>query len=313
MIESLEILKKNLKQVVIGKEEAIDLILVGLLSEGHILIEDVPGVGKTLMAKALAVSLDCDFRRLQCTPDLTPTDVTGFFIFDRRSNDFKFRPGPVLTNILLVDEVNRAVPRTQSSLLESMEEKQVTVDSQTFQLPRPFFLLATQNPVELEGTFPLPEAQLDRFLLKISLGYPSLKEEQEIISVHGKENPLFSLPMAASRDDVLRWQEQSRQVFVHDSVGHYIVALVRATREHSSVALGASPRASLALHRAARALALLRGRDYVIPDDVKYLARFVLGHRLILRREERLRGIDAGKVIEEVVSTLAVPVEESGK
>jgi len=311
--ESLKTLRKNLRQVIIGKEEAIDLILVGLLAEGHILIEDVPGVGKTLMAKALAISLGCDFRRLQCTPDLTPTDVTGFFIFDRRSNDFKFRPGPVLTNILLVDEVNRAVPRTQSSLLESMEEKQVTVDSQTFQLPRPFFLLATQNPVELEGTFPLPEAQLDRFLLKISLGYPTLEEEQEIIAVHGRENPLCSLPVAASREDVLRWQEQSQQVFVSPPVGHYIVTLVRATREHPAVALGASPRASLALQRAARALATLRDRDYVIPDDVKYLARYVLGHRLILRREERLRGLDAGKVVEEVVSTLAVPAEGNVK
>lgn len=310
MIESLQTLKRNLSKVVIGKEEVLDLLLVGILAEGHILIEDIPGVGKTLMAKSLAVSLDCEFRRLQCTPDLTPTDVTGFFVFDRRNNDFNFKPGPLMTNILLVDEVNRAVPRTQSSLLEAMEERQVTVDSKTFDLPQPFFIIATQNPIELEGTFPLPEAQLDRFLLKITMGYPTAEEEEEILKIHGEKNLLSDLPAVSGKEDIFRWQEQCRRVFVQESVRHYLVSLVRATREHPSIALGASPRASLALLRAARALAFIKGRDYVIPDDIKYLAGYVLGHRLILRREDRLRGIDDGKVLDDVLTSIAVPVEE---
>jgi MoxR-like ATPase len=310
MIESLQRLRTELAEVVIGKEEVIDLLMVGMLAEGHVLIEDIPGVGKTLMAKALAVSLDCDFRRLQCTPDLTPTDVTGFNIFDRRTNDFSFKGGPVLTNILLVDEINRAVPRTQSSLLEAMEERQISVDGQTFHLPRPFFIIATQNPIELEGTFPLPEAQLDRFLLKISMGYPTAEEEEEIIRIHGKQNPLPGLPLLANKEDVTGWQEKCQQVYVKDALRNYLVSLVRGTREHPSVALGASPRATLAMLRAARALAFIKGRDYVTPDDIKYLAKYVICHRLVLRREDRLRGIDSQTVLEDVLVGLTVPVEE---
>ncbi|PKM89668.1 MAG: magnesium chelatase [Firmicutes bacterium HGW-Firmicutes-12] len=310
MIESLHRLRKELSEVVIGKEEVIDLLMVGMLAEGHVLIEDIPGVGKTLMAKALAVSLDCDFRRLQCTPDLTPTDVSGFNIFDRRSNEFTFKAGPVLTNILLVDEINRAVPRTQSSLLEAMEEKQISVDGQTFHLPQPFFIMATQNPIELEGTFPLPEAQLDRFLLKISMGYPTAAEEEQIIMVHGKQNPLHKIPLLANKEDVKKWQEECQQIHVKESLRAYLVSLVRGTREHPSVALGASPRATLAMLRAARALAFIKGRDYVTPDDIKYLAKYVICHRLIIKREDRLRGIDSQKVVEDVLSGLTVPVEE---
>ncbi len=311
--ESLKRLKESISSIVLGKEDQLELMLVGLIAEGHILIEDVPGVGKTMIAKALAASINAGFHRLQCTPDLTPTDVTGFYVFDRQSNSFSFRAGPVVTNILLVDEINRAVPRTQSSLLEAMEERQVTVDGQTMKLPHPFLVIATQNPIEHEGTFPLPEAQLDRFLLKISMGYPDAKNEELILLTHGRENPLLKLQSVADEKDVTEWQSLANNVFVHPSISSYIVELVRATRNHPSVAFGASPRASLALYRAVRALALLRDRKYVIPDDVKYLAGHVLAHRLSLKREDRLRGSDAGSVLAEVLNSVPVPVEIGGE
>jgi MoxR-like ATPase len=310
--ESLRKLKENIAQVILGTEEALDLLLVALIAEGHLLVEDVPGVGKTMLAKALAVSLNIDFNRLQCTPDLTPTDVTGFYVLDRQSNRFSFRAGPVVTNILLVDEINRAVPRTQASLLEAMEERQVTIDGQTTKLGQPFFVIATQNPLEHDGTFPLPEAQLDRFLLKISLGYPSAALEKKILSTHGRENPLLQIPAVAGEDDVKEWQEQARNIFVADSLQQYLIELVRATRTHATVAFGASPRASLALYRAARALALLRGRQYVIPDDIQFLAGYVLNHRLSLKREERLRGLQPNQVLEDVLMTVPVPVVSDG-
>lgn len=308
---SLQRLQENIAQAVIGKEEVLNLMLIGLLTEGHILIEDVPGVGKTLMAKSLAASINAEFHRIQCTPDLTPTDVTGFNVFDRHQNNFTFRPGPVLTNILLIDEINRAVPRTQSSLLEAMEEKQITVDGETIKLPQPFLVIATQNPIELEGTFPLPEAQLDRFLLKFTMGYPSVQEEERIIQTYGNDNPLKTLKVVADKEEVMKWQDLCRGIFVHQSISSYIVSLVRATRSHPAVVLGASPRASLALHRAVRALAMLRGREYVIPDDVKYMAKFVLPHRLSLKREERLKGVTADEVLAAVLTEVSVPVEES--
>ena len=269
MSNQLSKLKENVSKVVIGKGKVLDLMLVGLISGGHILIEDVPGVGKTLMARAIAASCHMKFRRLQCTPDLMPTDVTGFFTYDKRGGEFTFRPGPVMTNILLVDEINRAVPRTQSSLLESMEERQATVDGQTFPLPSPFMVMATQNPIEMEGTFPLPEAQLDRFLLKVDMGYPTAGEEEEIILTHGKNNALSEIESVVSGEDILSWQDDAANIFVHPSLTAYMISLVRVSREDSAVELGASPRGSLALFKASKALAFIRGRSYVIADDVK--------------------------------------------
>jgi MoxR-like ATPase len=262
------------------------------------------------MARAIAASCHLGFRRLQCTPDLMPTDVTGFFTYDKKDGEFVFRPGPVMTNILLVDEINRAVPRTQSSLLESMEERQVTVDGQTFPLPAPFMVMATQNPIEMEGTFPLPEAQLDRFLLKVDMGYPTAEEEEKIILAHGKESALSGLESVVAEEDILFWQKEAAEVFVHPSLRAYMIGLVRASREHPAVELGASPRGSLALFKAAKALAFIRGRAYVIPDDVKHLVPFVLSHRLLLHREERYRGNTGGDVVAEILSQVPVPVED---
>ncbi|NLB88337.1 MAG: MoxR family ATPase [Syntrophomonadaceae bacterium] len=308
-IENILRLRNNLSQVIIGKEEVIELILTALIANGHVLIEDVPGVGKTLLAKTLAKSLACTFKRIQFTPDLTPIDVIGFNIYDQKSNEFVLRAGPVMTNILLADEINRAVPRTQSSLLEAMEERQVTIDGETIDLPRPFLVLATQNPVEQEGTFVLPEAQLDRFLMKIYMGYPSEEEEIQILTSHGSISPLVSLEAVCSIEDVLRWQEMCLNVKVKNDLQNYIVKLVRATREHESILLGASPRAALGMKRAVQALAMLRGRDYVIPDDIKELCKPVLAHRLVLKREERLRGVSVDEVLMDILNSTAVPVE----
>lgn len=307
--DSLQRLKDNIAHIIIGKEDALEMLLVGLIADGHILIEDVPGVGKTLITKALAASVSLDFCRLQCTPDLAPSDVTGFNVFDREKSDFFFRPGPVVTNILLVDEINRAVPRTQSSLLEAMEERQITVDGNTIKLPIPFMVIATQNPIEHEGTFPLPEAQLDRFLLKISMGYPDVDEEKNILVTHGLENPLSNIQAVLGEADIIEWKTLFNKVFVNESINNYIVEIVRATREHPAVSFGASPRATLALYRASRALAMLRGRQFVIPDDVKYIAKFVLIHRLSLKREERLRGTTASKIVQEILETIPVPMK----
>ncbi|MFZ5944928.1 MAG: AAA family ATPase [Bacillota bacterium] len=318
MVEnSLNRLKENISKAVVGYEDVIDLLMVGLLANGHVLIEDVPGLGKTLLAKSLAVSLGCKFKRIQFTPDLTPTDVTGFYIFDKGTNEFVFRNGPILTNILLADEINRAVPRTQSSLLEAMEEWQITVDGQTIVLPKPFIVLATQNPIDLEGTFVLPEAQLDRFLLRINLGYPFEENELKILETHGKENPLASMKPVIGLEEILRWQELRGEVVSHRSILKYIVEIVRETRSHKAVALGASPRASLALFKAAQALALITGRDFLIPDDVKKLVKPVLAHRLVLKKADLLRGIDGEMILEEILTKVPVPLaegeESSGK
>jgi MoxR-like ATPase len=297
----------SLNQVVIGKAQVIELVMTGLLADGHLLIEDVPGVGKTLLAKSLAVLLNCRFKRIQFTPDLTPTDVTGFYVYNRKTGEFVLRQGPVMSNILLADEINRTVPRTQSSLLEAMEERQVTIDGNTMPLPRPFLVMATQNPIEHEGTFLLPEAQLDRFLLKISMGYPSVEEEEQILKAQIQQSPLAGLQPVCSMEDILEYQNGCRQVRLHPSLVHYIVELISATRSHPAVALGASPRASLALQRASQALAFLRDRDYVIPDDIKYLAGPVLLHRLIVKREERLHGLTSEALLQEIIRSVKVP------
>jgi len=308
--EAADRLTSNVSKVIVGKKETVGLVLVALLCEGHVLIEDVPGIGKTMLAKAVARSLGCCFKRIQCTPDLLPSDVTGIDYFNQKTSEFEFRPGPIMANIVLVDEINRATPRTQSCLLECMQEQQVTVDLETVPLPRPFLIIATQNPVELEGTFPLPEAQLDRFLLRVGLGYPTEDDEGAILTRFQQENPLDNLASVVEAEELLEIQKLCRQVYVERSIRSYAVAIARATRSHKDIRLGASPRASLGLHLASQALAAIRGRNYVIPDDIKYLAVPTLAHRLITKTEARLRGRSVEEIVGEIVSTVSVPVEE---
>lgn len=308
--EAADRMISNVSKVIVGKKEAVELVLTAILCEGHVLIEDVPGTGKTMLAKAMAKSLDCSFKRIQATPDLLPSDVTGIHYFNQKTSEFEFRPGPIMANIILVDEINRATPRTQSCLLECMQEQQVTIDLETIPLPRPFLVIATQNPVELEGTFPLPEAQLDRFLLRVNLGYPSEDEEGAILSRFEKENPLDSLTSVMDAKELLELQKRCRQVYVEGSVRNYAIAITRATRSHDSIRLGASPRASLGLHLASQALAAIRGRNYIVPDDIKHLAVPALAHRLITKTETRLRGRSSEAVVSDIVSNLPVPAEE---
>jgi MoxR-like ATPase len=302
-------LQSQIGQVIVGKAEAVDLLLVALLCEGHVLLEDVPGTGKTTLARALSQSLDCEFRRIQFTPDLLPTDVTGLSYFNQKLGDFVFRPGPIFSQIVLADEINRATPRTQSALLEAMGERTVTIDGETRSLPRPFLVIATQNPIELEGTFPLPEAQLDRFLLKLQIGYPSAADEDAILLRHGNADPLRDLAPIIRSDEVQALQAAVRQVTVGEAVRQYLIALVHATRAVDDLELGASPRGSLALYRTAQAYAALQGRDYVLPDDVKRLAAPTLAHRLLLKPEARLRGRTATRVVQHLLDRVAVPVE----
>ena len=302
-------LRENIQKVIVGKDEIIDLALIAMLCEGHVLLEDVPGTGKTTLAKTIAASLGCSFHRVQFTPDLLPSDVTGIYYYNQKSQEFEFRAGPVFSQILLADEINRATPRTQSSLLEAMSERQVTVDIETHALPRPFLVLATQNPVELEGTFPLPEAQLDRFLMKVALGYPSADEENAILMRFEQSDPLESLEKVVDAAEIMAMQQEVRQIKVEESVRHYIVDVCRATREHEDIELGASPRATMALYRTCQALAAINGRSFVIPDDVKTMTPYVLTHRLIVNPQTRLRGRRPEEVINEVVNTVPVPVE----
>lgn len=302
----------NVEQVVIGKRQKIVLALVAAFCEGHILLEDVPGVAKTMLARALARSVGCNFKRIQCTPDLLPGDITGASIFNPKTTDFEFRPGPLFAHIVLADEINRATPRTQAALLEAMGEGRVTVDGQTYGLTPPFLVIATQNPIDHEGTFPLPEAQLDRFLIRLSLGYPGEKEERDMMELLRREHPIDSLEPVVSAEDILECQEAVREVHVDGKVRDYILDLVRASRVHDDVVLGGSPRATMALFRTAQAVAAIRGNDYVLPDDVKMMAVPVLAHRVIVRPESRLRKITAASVVDEILLQTPVPTLPKG-
>ena len=301
-------IRDNIQRTIVGKSEVIEFTLAALFSAGHILVEDVPGIGKTTLARSLAYSLDCEFRRIQFTPDLMPSDITGINYYNQQSGQFEYRPGPVVSQVVLADEINRATPRTQSALLEAMAEGQVTVDQDTVRLPAPFMVLATQNPIELEGTFPLPEAQIDRFLLRLSLGYPSENDEESMVERFEDADPLGELKPVASADEVLRIQAMVRQVYISPVLRTYLVQLVRSTRDHADVELGASPRATLGLYRGAQALAAIRGQEYVTPDDIKTMAQPALAHRIILKSMARLRERTQESVVGDLLEQQPVPI-----
>ena len=306
-LESAQSIIDNVKKVIIGKGEAVEMGVLALVCRGHALIEDVPGVGKTMLARSIARSVGCSFKRIQFTPDMLPTDVTGVSVYNQKTGEFEFRAGPILSQIVLADEINRATPKTQSALLESMEERQVTVDGATYPVERPFMVMATQNPIEYEGTFPLPEAQLDRFLLRITLGYPTAEEEVTIIESQQIVHPIEDLEKVSTSEQIIELQEAVKEVYVDDLIKQYIVAVAEASRSHSDAALGGSPRASLGLFRCSQALAFIKGRDYVLPDDIKTLAPAVLAHRIIVSPAARMRGIDGDKVVSDVLNQVPVP------
>jgi MoxR-like ATPase len=297
----------NLQKVIVGKQQSIDLIVIGLLCQGHVLIEDVPGVGKTMLARSLARSLDCTFNRIQFTPDMLPSDVTGVSIYNQQKNIFEFRPGPIIGQIILVDEINRATPKTQAALLEAMEERQVTVDGITHILPSPFMVMATQNPIEYEGTFPLPEAQLDRFLLRLRLGYPSISDEIRVLGDQQLRHPLETLKSVVKLKQILQAIEDVKHIYVSAAIKRYVVELTTHTRQSSDVYLGASPRGSLALVRAGQARAAMSGRDYVLPDDIQALATAVLAHRIIVSPAARLRDLSSDRIVQEAIRATSVP------
>jgi MoxR-like ATPase len=308
LIQSItERLLQNVRQVIVGKDNEVRLTLVALLCEGHLLIEDVPGVGKTMLARALARSVGCSFRRIQFTPDMLPSDVTGVSIFNQKTMEFEFRPGPVMAQIVLTDEINRATPKTQSALLEAMEERQVSVDGVTYPMQRPFMVMATQNPIEYEGTFPLPEAQVDRFMMRIHLGYPSRTNEVDILNRQSDHHPIQDVQQVVSVEELIAAQHEVRTVYVDDQIKNYIVDLVTSTRDHQDIYLGASPRGSLAIFNATRAWAGLQGRNYVLPDDVKLLAEPVLTHRLLVSPSARIKNVTARQIVEDTLRHTAVP------
>jgi MoxR-like ATPase len=298
---------ENVEQVIVGKHDVVQLTIVALLCEGHLLIEDVPGTGKTMLAKSIARSLGCSFRRIQFTPDMLPSDITGVSVFNQKTREFEFRPGPVMAQIVLTDEINRATPKTQSALLEAMEERQITVDGVTYPMDQPFLVLATQNPIEYEGTFPLPEAQLDRFMLRVNLGYPGDKDEITMLDRQRHSHPITRITQVVSADELIEAQRNIRDIYMDDLVKEYIVRLVKATRKHPDVYLGASPRGSIALYRTAQARAAVLGRDYVQPDDIKALAMVTLAHRLIISPSARIKNIDPRAVIQEILDSTPVP------
>lgn len=298
---------ENVQKVILGKDHEVRMTLVALLCEGHLLIEDVPGVGKTMLARSFSRSIGCEYRRIQFTPDMLPSDVTGVSVYNQKTQEFEFRHGPIMAQIVLADEINRATPKTQSALLEAMEERQVTVDGTTYEMARPFLILATQNPIEYEGTFPLPEAQVDRFQMRIRLGYPAKAQEIEILGKQAQSHPIDSLAQVVSAEELMEAQRAIRDVYVDEAVKEYIVSLVTVTRDHPDVYLGASPRGSLALFRAGRAWAALAGRDYVLPDDIKLLAEATLAHRLIVSPSARIKNVDARQVIEDALQHTPVP------
>jgi MoxR-like ATPase len=298
---------ENVEKVIVGKHEALELTTIALLCEGHVLIEDVPGTGKTMLAKSVSRSLGCDFRRIQFTPDMLPSDVTGVSVFNQKTREFEFRPGPVMAQIVLTDEINRATPKTQSALLEAMEERQITVDGVTYPMEQPFLVLATQNPIEYEGTFPLPEAQLDRFMMRISLGYPENEDEMTMLDRQQHAHPVTRIEQVVSAEELIAAQQRIKDVYINDLVKEYIVKLVTATRKHPDVYLGASPRGSIALYKTGQARAAILGRDYVIPDDIKALAMVTLAHRLIISPSARIKNVDPRAVIQEILDSTPVP------
>jgi MoxR-like ATPase len=297
----------NVEKVIVGKAESVAFSLIAVICNGHVLIEDVPGVGKTVLTKAIARSIGCTFKRIQFTPDLLPSDVTGVSIFNQKTGNFEFRAGPIMSQIVLADEINRATPKTQSALLEAMEETQITIDGATYRLPEPFMVMATQNPIEYEGTFPLPEAQLDRFMMNIKLGYPKVSDEMNILDTHQFHHPLDDLEQIMVAEELVMIQKQVRSIHVDPSIREYIVAIANATRNHNNIYLGSSPRGSLALYRASQALAAIQGRGYVIPDDVKLLTKPTLAHRLIVTPAARVRAITSTTVLDEILQSVPVP------